>query len=251
MEEGLGRVLARRRLAHGAHPRDEELFAAALLPILRAAAEELSWLRRRGYPAESALKLVGDRHQLRERQRAALSRATSEAATADERAARRAAAGTPPPTRLLVDGFNQVITVEVALAGGVLVTTADGGLRDLAGIHGTWRRGPGTRDALLLLAARLRTRGWGEVPARWLLDAPVSNSGRLAEELRAVAAAESLPWEAEVVPDPDPLLAAAGEGEVVCSGDAPVLDRCRAWLDLAAEAARELPTAWIVDLFPA
>lgn len=238
-------------MAHGAHPKDEELFAPDALPALRAAAEELTWLRRRGYPPESALKLVGDRHQLRERQRTALARATSEAATAGARAARRVASNASPPARLLVDGFNQVITAEVALAGGVLVTTVDGGLRDLAGIHGTWRRGPRTREALLLLAGRLRARGWERVPARWLLDAPVSNSGRLAEEVRAVAAERSLPWEAEVVPNPDPLLAAAAEGEAVASGDAPVLDRCRAWLDLAAEAVRSLPSAWIVDLFAA
>lgn len=238
-------------MAHGAHPQDPALFGPAALPALRTAAGELTWLRRRGYALDSALKLVGDRHQLRERQRTAITRATSEAATAQDRAARRAPPGAPPPGRLLIDAFNQVITLEVALAGGVLVTTLDGGLRDLAGLHGTWRRGPRTRQALELLAARLRARGWEAVPARWLLDAPVSNSGRLAAEVRALAAEAGLPWEAEVVPDPDPLLAAASANEVVASGDAPVLDRCPAWIDLAAEAVRQgVSGAWVVDLFP-
>lgn len=238
-------------MAHGPHSRDPQLFAPAALPVLRTAAEELVWLRQRGYARDAALKLVGDRHQLRERQRTALARATSEAASAARRITRRVPLAAPPPTRLLVDGFNQVITLETALAGGVLVTTLDGGLRDLAGLHGTWRRGPHTARALELLAARLRARGWERVPTRWLLDAPVSNSGRLAAELRAAAAAEGLPWEAEVVPDPDPLLAAAAPDEVVASGDAPVLDRCPAWLDLAAEAVRALvPAAWVLELFP-
>lgn len=239
-------------MPHGPHTRDPELFGPAALPALRTAAAELTWLRRRGYAPDSALKLVGDRHQLRERQRTALTRATSQAASAEARAARRAAPRAPAPARVLIDAFNQVITLETALAGGVLVTTLDGGLRDLAGLHGTWRRGAHTARALELLGAGLLDRGWARTPAVWLLDAPVSNSGRLAEAIRAAAQPHGLAWETQVVPDPDPLLAAAAPDEVVASGDAPVLDRCPAWIDLAAECVRRaLPDAWVIDLFGA
>jgi len=233
----------------GPHPRDAELFAAERLPDLRRAAADLRYLRERGYALPSALKLTGDRYLLRERQRTAIARATSEAAGVAARAARRLPPGAPAPRRLEVDGFNVVITVETALRGGVLVTTVDGGLRDLAGVHGTYRLSPVTTRALEAAAARLAERGWAAVPTRWLLDAPVSNTGRLAARIRAVAAEPGLPWTVEVVPDPDPVLSAVEAPAAVASGDAVVLDRCGPWLDLGAEVVRtQAPDAWVVEV---
>lgn len=233
----------------GPHPKDAELFASSRLPTLRQAAAELRFLRERGYALPSALKLVGDRHQLRERQRTALARATSEAGGAEARATRRVPVDAPPPGAVWIDGFNVVITVETALRGGVLVTTVDGGLRDLAGVHGSYRLSDVTRSAVSAVAGRLEARGWSATPVRWLLDAPVSNTGRLAAELRTVAEARRLPWTAEVVPDPDAVLSVAERGVVAASGDAVILDRCGPWIDLGTEAVRAaVPEAWIVDL---
>lgn len=236
----------------GPHPKDGELFAAPRLPALRRAAAELRFLRERGYALPSAIKLVGDRHQLRERQRVAISRATSEAAGAAERGMRRLGAGQPPPGALWVDGFNVVITVETALRGGVLVTTADGGLRDLAGVHGSYRVSEVTGEALARVAAVLVGRGWRATPARWYLDAPVSNTGRLGARIREVGRAEGLRWEAEVVPDPDAVLIQAPAATTVATGDAAILDRCGPWVDLGSEVVRAtVPDAWVVDLVPA
>ncbi|MGE0712714.1 MAG: GNAT family N-acetyltransferase [Planctomycetota bacterium] len=231
----------------GPHPQDQALFSAASLPALRRAADELAWLRRRGYALPSALKLVGDRHQLEERQRSALRRATSGAGGEAHRAARRVEGG-PAPAGLWADGFNVVITLETALNGGVLVRTVDGTLRDLAGVHGAYRVSEATDRALALLADDLAARGWGGTPARFLLDAPVSNTGRLAARVRELASARGLPWEVEVVPDPDPLLRAAPRGVVVASGDAPVIDEAPAWIDWAGSCVARLERAWIVDL---
>lgn len=233
----------------GPHPHDRALFAPDQLPRLRAAAAELRYLRDRGYAIDSALKLVGDRHQLRDRQRVAISRATSESAGAAARASRLVPEGAPAPRALHVDAFNVLITVETALNGGVLVTTVDGGLKDLAGIHGTYRPGDVTDEALARIERRLAARGWGGVSTSFLLDAPVSNSGRLAERLRARAAARALPWDADVVADPDQDLAVAPAGAVVATGDACILDRCGPWIDLGAEVVRgEVAGAWVVDL---
>ena len=60
------------RTHRGPHPEDAKLFAPAAWPALREATAELCWLLSRHYAAPSALKLVGDRHQLSARQRAAL-----------------------------------------------------------------------------------------------------------------------------------------------------------------------------------
>jgi hypothetical protein len=77
----------------------------------------------------------------------------------------------------------------------------------------------------------------------WLLDAPVSNSGRLAAMIRAAGTA----WSAEVVPNPDTMLAV--RGEVVATADAGVLDCCGEWVSLArALVEAGIPGAFILDL---
>ena len=63
-----------RRKHRGPHPEDARLFGAKALPLLRAAAADFCWLLGRGYPHDSALKLVGDRYALVARQRTAVSR---------------------------------------------------------------------------------------------------------------------------------------------------------------------------------
>lgn len=217
--------------------------------MLREAASELAFLRMRGYALPSALKLVGDRHQLRERQRKALARVTSEAATAASRRGRRVPLDAAAPRAVHIDGFNAVIICESAINGGVLLASLDGCLRDIAGIHGSWRPGPATERALALLALRLSERGWRHIPTSWLLDAPVSNSGRLASMLRALARSGDLPWSVEVVADPDACLRHVDPGTVVASADAAILDACPAWIDLAGETiAKHVPDAWVIDL---
>ena len=62
------------RSHRGPDPRDAEAFAAHTLPALRAAIADLAWLLNRGYAVVSALKLVGDRWNLTERQRMAVRR---------------------------------------------------------------------------------------------------------------------------------------------------------------------------------
>ena len=59
----------------GPDPRDGDLFGPSYWPALREAVADLSWLLGRGYAPVSALKLVGDRWSLTERQRQAVRRA--------------------------------------------------------------------------------------------------------------------------------------------------------------------------------
>jgi len=229
------------RIHRGAAPGDREWFGAQALPTLATAAADLSWLLSRGYAERSALKLVGDRHRLVERQRAAVHRcAGGDAAVADRRGRRvgpEALRGRP----LRIDGFNLILTLESALGGAVVLGARDGCYRDLASVHGTYRRVGETRPALELAARALKR--WGIGPCVWLLDAPVSNSGRLAAMIRDVDPGFS----AEVVPDPDPLLRLPGPA--VATADSGILDRCGSWLNLARLIVEsEVPGAFVVDL---
>jgi hypothetical protein len=144
-----------------------------------------------------------------------------------------------------VDAFNTLITLERALSGGPVLVGRDGAMRDLAGVHGTWRAVSQTPRGIELVGRRLAGAGCAGV--RWCVDQPVSNSGRLAAMLREAAEGAGWRWEVEVLPSPDPILAAA-EGIVVTS-DAWILDRCGAWFGLVEDVLRaEVAETWLVDL---
>jgi hypothetical protein len=229
------------RKHRGPGPQDPIWFGAEACADLRAAVADLSWLLSRGYAAPSALNLVGNRYRLVERQRAAVLRSACADAALTARRSReldpRSIRGRP----LRIDGFNLILTLESALGGGVVLVGCDGCYRDLASVHGTYRRVEETRPALELAARWLAD--WGVGPCTWLLDAPVSNSGRLAAMIRAVG----LGWSAEVVSDPDAVLVAPGA--VVATADAGILDRCGEWVSLAhALVEVGVPGAFVVDL---
>ncbi|KIG18209.1 hypothetical protein DB30_01713 [Enhygromyxa salina] len=224
---------------------DAALFGEAQLPALRTAVAEFAWLLERGYPETAALELVGNRHGLRTRQRTAVLRSTcTDAALAgrsDRRIDAKALAGRP----LAIDGFNVLISLEVALAGGVLLRGRDGALRDLASVHGSYRRTAHTLAAAAAIGEHLAALAPASV--QWWLDRPVSNSGRLAQALAELAASHGWAWEIELDHDPDRRLASF-EG-VVATSDAWILERARAHYDLAAAAVdRCCPNAWVLDL---
>ncbi len=230
------------RRHRGPHPRDRELFAAPRLPALRLATAHLSWLLSRGYALPSALKLVGDRHALTQRQRAAVTRA----ACSDEARVRRCQSRQrlEPGAELWIDGFNVLLTVEVALGGGVVFRCRDECSRDIASVHGTYRRVEETSEALSLVGRHLQ----GLAPSRvvLLLDSPVSNSARLG---RLVLEDWGHRFETELmlVPDPDRHLRVCSS--LVATADSEILDECSAWVNLASDVIQaQLPSAWVVDL---
>ncbi|MDQ3746184.1 MAG: DUF434 domain-containing protein [Acidobacteriota bacterium] len=234
-----------RRRHRGAHPEDARLFADERLAALRVATAELSWLLGRGYQPKSALKLVGDRHGLRERQRLAVSRAACPDERAEGRRASRVDAGGVAGSDLIVDGFNLVITLEAALAGGVLILCRDGCVRDLSSVHGSYRAVEETERAVLLAGEALAALRPASV--LWLFDKPVSNSGRLAGRVRNIAAERGWPWTVEVEFNPDRTI--INSGRVAVTSDSNVLDRAARWLNLSRLLIeRSVAHAWLVDL---
>ena len=232
-----------RRRHRGAHPEDARLFEGARLASLRVAVSELSWLLSRGYQTKSALKLVGDRHSLRERQRLAVSRA----ACPEENCARRRASlvDEVKGEGLVVDGFNLVITLEAALSGGVLVLGRDGCLRDLSSVHGSYRTVEETERAIVLAGEALEPLAPGSV--LWLLDSPVSNSGRLAARVREVASGRGWPWEVRAEFNPDREIVKSDR--VAVTSDSNVLDGVERWLNLGRLIVQKyVGQAWVIDL---
>ena len=221
-----------RRKHRGKHPDDDRLFAPDQIDRLRQAVADHSWLLSNGYAPDSSLKLVGDRYDLTARRRLAVMRSSCSDDALRGRESRRVEPSALKGNSLAIDGYNLLITVESALSGGVILIGRDGCYRDLASIHGTYRKVEETAPAVELIADVLEEFG----PARvdFYLDQPVSNSGRLRKyvqellEERAVTPRQSVNWTVELAPSPDNVLRTYNG--VIATSDSAVLDACNRWV---------------------
>lgn len=179
-----------------------------------------------------------------QRQREAVGRASCRDAQRRSRAGKRVTASALVGRSLWVDGYNVLTTVEAALAGGVLLSCRDGEVRDMASMHGSWRRVEETVEALERIGSALRGLGLAEL--RLLFDAPVSNSGRL-----RCLVEETLPdASVELVRDPDRDLVEAStrcERSIVATADSAVLDACGASFSLASHVV-DFERSWVLPL---
>jgi len=221
--------MPQRQSHRGQHPEDAVLFAPSRLPVLREAVADMSWLLTRGYSDTAALKLVGDHFQLDKRQRFAVTRAACSDQSLEHRLAHCVSVDALAGRSLAIDGYNLLITVECALSGAILIRGRDGCIRDIASIHGSYHSVEETVPAIRRIGQTLASLG--VVSAHWYFDAPVSNSGRLKRLFEAEAAAAGWNWTVSLEKNPDTILA---ESEaVVVTSDSWILDRTRAWANLA------------------
>ena len=233
------------RKHRGAHPEDRKLFADDQLPALRTAVRELSWLLSRDYSIKGALKLVGDRYALTDRQRLAASRAACSDQSKEHRAATHLPVDAMAGKEIIIDGFNLIITIEAALSGGILIHGRDGCIRDLSSVHGSYRSVNETDQAINLIGTALA--GLRPKSVAWLLDRPISNSGRLAKRIRDLATETAWNWTVEVLFNPDAEIIASGH--LVVSSDSHVLDETDRWINLTRNLLdHRLKKFWLIDL---
>lgn len=227
----------------GFHAEDFKWFSEAAMKELRTAQEEVQWLLDRGYKIGPVVDFVGGHYQLSARQRTAIQRATSSSQRYEMRRAKVISVDSAKEGCLYIDGFNLIITIEVALSGSLVVLGNDGALRDLAGLRGTYSIIEQTDEALKLIGKALAELS---VPkAVFFLDAPVSNSGRLKKRILEHAKSWKMPVEVELVPSADAVLLGM---ERVVTGDSVVLDGCKSWFNLSRNIVRDyIRDAWIIS----
>jgi len=229
----------------GAHPADQRLFAPQHHETLRQAVSDLSLLLSRGYAPTASLKLVGDHFALKERQRLAVARAACSDQQREFRKQNCLLLDAIKSQNLLIDGFNLIVTMEAALSGGVLIRCRDDCLRDLSSVHGSYRSVTETEEAIGLISEALLAAT--PASAVWLLDQPVSNSGRLAQRIREMSVERDWPWTVEVVMNPDKVIRASDQ--IAVTSDSNILDGVKGWINLGELlVAQRLPEAWVVDL---
>ncbi|MEZ4887342.1 MAG: DUF434 domain-containing protein [Chitinophagales bacterium] len=217
----------------GQHPNDQKLFAPKFTPILQAATSDLSWLLSKGYAEKAALKLVGDRFKLTERQRKAIQGAACSDASQKSRQEKHCSIETLKDSHVFIDGFNLLITIESALSGGFIFKGQDGSRRDLASVHGTYKRVSETIEAIELVGQTLKELKVEK--ATWYFDKPVSNSGRLKTLIYEVIEGKGLDWDVQLVYNPDKeLIVSPSIDNIVVSADSMVLEGAKKWFNLGA-----------------
>jgi len=207
------------------------------------AGEELFYLLNRGYDLKTASTFIGNHYLLSERQRLALARMVSSQNSLTSRQKRELR-----PNALLnhvyIDGFNTIITLEVALSGSLLLKGMDGAIRDLAGLRGTYRIVDKTWRALTLLLKRMDHLGIKD--AVIYLDQPVSNSGRLKALILDMEKDYQVNVRVELLNDVDRVL--YGKENVVTS-DAIILDNCASWFNLSGQIIeQDIKEAWVYTI---
>ncbi len=212
----------------GFMPTDKRDFAEKALPVLRKAAQEIYFLINRGYPVTSTTRFVGDRYQLSERQRLALARTVSPQSSILSRKSRQVQSISGET--VFIDGFNVLIGLEIAFSDSMLFKCMDSTVRDLGGLHGTYRLIPQTDLAIKALLRSLNELGPSK--AVIYLDKPVSNSGRLRQRILDLSQEKGISFELEVCmhEQVDSILKTK---PLIASADAIILDECGGWFNLA------------------
>ncbi len=235
------RTMSRR----GYVPEDEKQFTGKQLELLQKAADEVQFLLDRGYDVKPVTTFVGNHYLFSERQRLALARSVSAKEYIQKRVNKELlqTGRRYLPETVHIDGFNTIITLEVALSGAPVFYCRDGVLRDLAGLRGTYRIIDKTQAAIELLYKQLGLLHISE--AVFYLDAPVSNSGRLSGLIRQCAKGYNISVQTQIIPDVDRILE---QMDGVISGDAIILNRCKSWLNVIPAIAEQLESIWRIQL---
>jgi len=216
-----------KQVKRGFVPSDERDFNEKNLEKLRIASEEVYFLLNRGYPIKPATTFVGNHHLLSERQRIALARTISPEKSIRLRKEKELTDGDLNGQTLYIDGFNTIITLEIAFSNSMLFECMDGTIRDLAGLRGTYRLVDKTDIAIRAIAETLAELHIQK--AVFYLDAPVSNSGRL--KIRMAELFENTPFEVEILIENAVDFTLKQKSPVVTS-DAIILDECQSWYNL-------------------
>ncbi len=207
-------------------PQDSKEFSETAFHTLKKAGEELFYLLNRGYPIKPASTFIGNHYMLSERQRLAIVRGVSSENSICERKNKELKGNLLNKT-VYIDGFNLIITLEVAFSNSTLIRCMDGSIRDLAGLRGTYRIIDKTDIAIKSICETLKSLEAKKVVV--YLDSPVSNSGRLKSKFSENFLNYNFDFEINLVDNADVILQKLDN---VITSDAIILDKCKSWFNL-------------------
>ncbi|WP_455539424.1 DUF434 domain-containing protein [Terrisporobacter sp.] len=206
---------------------DKRFFSPKELIRLKKAKEEVEYLISRDYKLDPVVTFVSNRYQFSNRQRDCLKRAVCTLDSLNLRKSKRLSIEEINQQIIYIDGFNLIITIEVALSDGTLIVGSDENIRDLAGLRGTYKIIDKTEKALELIGKCLDDYNCKK--AVFYLDSPVSNSGNLKCEILESAKNWTTEVEVNLVNNADVILERMDN---VVTSDAVIIDKCESYFNL-------------------
>ena len=214
----------------GYEENDKRFFSPKELIRLKKAKEEIEYLINRDYKLDNVVTFVSNRYQFSNRQRDCLKRVVCTLDSLNLRKSKKLDIKNIRGQTIHIDGFNLIITLEVALSKGILIVGSDENIRDLAGLRGTYKIIDKTKQAIELIGKCLDDYNCKK--AVFYLDSPVSNSGNLKYEILEVSKNWSTEVEVNLVNNADVILEKLDN---VVSSDAVIIDKCISYFNLSRE----------------
>ena len=196
---------------------------------LKKAGRDFRFLLNEGYPRKAALELVGNRYGLTSDERHLLHRGVFSNSDSRSRRKKKVFIGEVRNKDLVIDGHNVLITVEAGISGRPLVVGDDGFIRDISGLSGGFKQTETTEKAIQFITRAIKKIKPSQT--LFLLDAPISKSGELAEAVRNYLKKQDIPGDAMAVKVPERIL--IGFPGVVATSDTAIIDKSKKVLDLA------------------
>ncbi len=217
-----------------------------------AAIQDLVYLFERNYPKKSSITLVGNRYRLSSDERLILYRGVFKTSEAALRRVKIFVPSPSVPDKLVIDGYNVLITLESYLLGKTVFRSTDGFVRDISGVYGNYTFTETSKRSIVLLADYVQnlflTKGGKSGELVVYLDAPVSKSGELAEYMRSFFEKEGILSRVEVVNGPDARLIDEGQSGAVATSDTVVADRVLFCVDIPGYIITHVLEKRIIDL---
>lgn len=202
---------------------------------LQKAAGDFRYLLNRKYPRKAALELVGNRYGLTFDERHLLHRGIFSKSDSRSRRKKIISIQEVQNKELAIDGHNVLITIEAGLSGRPLIFGDDGFIRDISGLSGSFKKTEMTEKAIHWIIHALKN-----IKPRqtlFLFDAPISMSGKLAQEVRGLLKKENLSGDAMAVKVPEKIL--IGFPGRIATSDTAIIDQSKKVLDLAGFILRK------------
>lgn len=218
-------------------PEDDRNFSTEAIQILRTASRHVCYLINEGYDLKSTSTFVGNHFLLSERQRLAIVRSVATNKQIQNRMAKKRPIADLKDSAIWIDGFNEIITLEVMFSRSILFRSMDSAIRDLAALRGTYRLIPETDQAIDMMISILSSAGVNQVVI--LLDQPVSNSGRLKTRIAEIGEKYDVFLDIQIRKDVDRTLY---DKDNVITSDSVILDHCRTWFNLTEECVKRTGT---------
>ncbi len=194
------------------------------------AAKDIRYLLERDYPRNSVIRFISDHYRLSNCQRYTLARTVFSSYTVTERRSKKVQCTGLNGKKVLIDGYNVIITLENILKGEITWSADDSFLRDIKGVHRNHSNDRFTTEAVeemlyFLLHANV-------VYVIILLDVQMTKSGELAAFIRKRMKELLLSGDARTSPHVDYDLKISNPSYIVASADGVVIDCMKKVIDI-------------------